>query len=117
MIYQIKPVFKKKEKDALIKYIKQDNWITEHKITEKFEKSFSSFTNSKHCICFPNGTITMSSVLHCLNLKKAKKEKLRAVILLKIVVCVMIFSYKIILKQDWCWKDGRSKAFVTGVVS
>ena len=70
MIYQIKPVFKKKEKDALIKYIKQDNWITEHKITEKFEKSFSSFTNSKHCICFPNGTITMSSVLHCLNLKK-----------------------------------------------
>ena len=70
MIYQIKPVFSNKEKNDLIKYIKEDNWITEHKITEKFEKSFSKFTNSKHCICFPNGTITMSSVLHCLNLKK-----------------------------------------------
>ena len=70
MIYQIKPVFKKKEKQDLIKYIKKDNWITEHKITEKFEKSFSKYTNSKHCICFPNGTITMSSILHCLNLKK-----------------------------------------------
>ena len=70
MIYQIKPVFTKKDKQDLINYIKEDNWITEHKITEKFEKNFSKFTNSKYCICFPNGTITMSSVLHCLNLNK-----------------------------------------------
>ena len=69
MIYQIKPVIGKSEKKNLIKYIKQDNWITEHKITEKFEKMFSKFTNSKHCICFPNGTITMSSILDCLDLK------------------------------------------------
>ena len=54
----------------LIDYIKKDNWITEHKITEKFEKKFSKFTNSKECICFPNGTITMASILDCLNLKK-----------------------------------------------
>ncbi len=70
MIYQIKPVIGKKEKNNLIDYIKKDNWITEHKITENFEKNFSKFTNSKYCICFPNGTITMSSVLDCLNLKK-----------------------------------------------
>ncbi len=70
MIYQIKPVVGKKEKNNLINYIKKDNWITEHKVTENFEKNFSKFTNSKYCICFPNGTITMSSVLDCLNLKK-----------------------------------------------
>ena len=70
MIYQIKPVIGKKEKDILIDYIKKDNWITEHKVTENFEKNFSKFTNSKHCICFPNGTITMSSILDCLDLKR-----------------------------------------------
>ena len=70
MIYQIKPVIGKKEKNNLIDYIKKDNWITEHTVTEDFEKSFSKFTNSKHCICFPNGTITMSSILDCLDLKK-----------------------------------------------
>ena len=70
MIYQIKPVVGKKEKNNLINYIKKDNWITEHKVTENFEKNFSKFTNSKYCVCFPNGTITMSSVLDCLNLKK-----------------------------------------------
>ena len=70
MIYQIKPVIGKKEKNNLIDYIKKDNWITEHKVTDNFEKSFSKFTNSKYCICFPNGTITMSSVLDCLNLRK-----------------------------------------------
>ncbi len=70
LIFQIKPIFKKKIKDNLINYIKGDNWITEYKFTEKFEKEFAKFTNSKHCICFPNGTVTMSSVLDCLNLKK-----------------------------------------------
>tara|TARA_B110001454_G_C12644107_1_gene402521 strand:- start:3 stop:1073 length:1071 start_codon:yes stop_codon:yes gene_type:complete len=70
VIYQIKPVLGNKVKKSLINYIKKDNWITEHKITENFEKKFSKFTNSKYCICFPNGTITMSSILDCLDLKK-----------------------------------------------
>ena len=70
MIYQIKPVIGSKAKSELIKYIKGDNWITEYKKTEEFEKKFAKFTNSKYCIVFPNGTLTMSSVLDCLNLKK-----------------------------------------------
>ena len=70
MIYQIKPVIGSNVKKNLINYIKKDNWLTEYKITERFEKAFSKFTNSKHCICFPNGTITMSSILSCLDLPK-----------------------------------------------
>jgi len=70
VIYQIKPVIGNKAKKSLINYVKRDNWITEHKVTENFEKKFSKFTNSKYCICFPNGTITMSSILDCLDLKK-----------------------------------------------
>ncbi len=70
MIYQIKPVIGNKAKKSLINYVKRDNWITEYKVTENFEKKFSKFTNSKYCICFPNGTITMSSILDCLDLKK-----------------------------------------------
>ena len=70
MIYQIKPVLGNKVKKKLIDYIKNDHWLTEYKITENFEKKFSKFTNSKYCICFPNGTLTMSSILSCLDLKK-----------------------------------------------
>ena len=73
LLYQIKPYFEKKTKNGLINYIKGNNWITEYKFTEKFEKQFAKFTKSKHCICFPNGTITMSSVLDCLNLKKGSE--------------------------------------------
>ena len=40
MIYQIKPVLGNKVKKSLINYIKKDNWITEHKITENFEMIF-----------------------------------------------------------------------------
>ena len=70
LLYQIKPNFEKNIKKGLIDYIRGDNWITEYKFTEKFEKKFAKFTNSKHCICFPNGTITMSAVLDCLNFTK-----------------------------------------------
>ena len=70
LLYQIKPNFEKNIKKRLIDYIRGDNWITEYKFTEKFENEFAKFTNSKHCICFPNGTITMSSVLDCLDLSK-----------------------------------------------
>ena len=44
MIYQIKPVIGNKAKKSLINYVKRDNWITEHKVTENFEKKFSKFT-------------------------------------------------------------------------
>ena len=70
MIYQIKPVIGKKSKKKLIEYIKKDNWITEYKITKKFEEEFAKFTNSKECISFPNGTTTLTAILDCLNLKQ-----------------------------------------------
>ncbi len=70
MIYQIKPVIGSLAKKNIIKYIKSDNWITEYKNTILFEKKFAKFTNSKHCISFPNGTLTMYAILKCLNLKK-----------------------------------------------
>ena len=70
MIYQIKPVIGKKAKKKIIDYISKDNWITEYKQTSLFEKKFAKFTNSKHCIAFPNGTLTMYAILKCLNLKK-----------------------------------------------
>ena len=70
MIYQIKPVIGKQAKRNIVKYIKSDNWITEYKNTSLFENKFAKFTNSKHCIAFPNGTLTMYAILKCLNLDK-----------------------------------------------
>ena len=73
MIYQIKPVIGKNAKKNLINYINKDNWLTEYKNTNIFEKKFAHFTNSKSCITFPNGTLTMYAILCCLNLKKSSE--------------------------------------------
>ncbi len=73
MIYQIKPVIGSLAKKNISKYLNEDNWITEYKKTSLFEKKFSKFTNSKHCIAFPNGTLTMYAILECLNLKKGSE--------------------------------------------
>ena len=63
MIYQIKPVIGNLAKKNIIKYLNEKNWITEYKKTSLFEKKFSKFTNSKHCIAFPNGTLTIYAIL------------------------------------------------------
>ena len=69
MIYQTKPYFEKNTIKNVKRYLDSGKWITEHKETYKFEKKFSKFVKSKECITFPNGTLTMSSILDCLEIK------------------------------------------------
>lgn len=69
MIYQTKPYFEKETIKNVKKYLDSGKWITEHKETQKFEKKFSRFVKSKDCITFPNGTLTMSSILDCLDIQ------------------------------------------------
>ena len=69
MIHQIKPTFEKNTIVYLKKYLGSKSWITEFKETKKFEILFSKFVKSKHCITFPNGTLTMTALLDCLGIK------------------------------------------------
>ena len=70
MIYQIEPYFEKKTLDNLKNYIYSGAWFTEHTQTKKLEKNFSKFLKIKEAVVFPNGTLTMSSILHCLGIKR-----------------------------------------------
>ena len=63
LLYQIKPKFEKNIKKGLIDYIRGDNWITEYKFTEKFEKEFAKFTNSKLIISF-NSNFPFTTVVY-----------------------------------------------------
>ncbi len=69
MIYQTKPYFEKQTIKSVKNYLDSGKWITEHKETTKFEKKFSKFVKAKECIAFPNGTLTMSAILDCLEIK------------------------------------------------
>jgi perosamine synthetase len=70
VIYQIKPTFEKSTIKNVKKYLDSKKWITEHIETKKFEKEFSKYTKAKYCVTFPNGTLTMSSILSCLDIKE-----------------------------------------------
>ena len=106
MIHQIRPLIGIKAKKKLIEYIKKDNWITEHKVTEAFEKKFAKFTNSKHCVVFPNGTITMSAILSCLNLKKNDQVLVSNYTMVATPNSARFFGFKVglvdISKKDLC---------------
>lgn len=69
MINQINPFFEKETISYLKKYLDSGAWITEHNETKKFESLFSKFVKSRHCITFPNGTLTMTAMLDCLGIK------------------------------------------------
>ena len=70
LINQIEPVIKLSDKQAINKYLKSGGWITENKISKKFEKNFSKFIGTKYSILHPDGTLTLLSIMMALGLKK-----------------------------------------------
>ena len=57
-------------KNAISKYLNSNGWITENKVSKKFEIEFSKLVKSKYSIVYPNGTLTMVSILLALGIKK-----------------------------------------------
>tara|TARA_Y100001970_G_scaffold285174_1_gene404181 strand:+ start:2153 stop:3244 length:1092 start_codon:yes stop_codon:yes gene_type:complete len=69
-INQIEPVITKKDKIAISQYLKTNGWITENKVTTKFEQKFAKIVNSKYSVAYPNGTLTILSILLALGVKR-----------------------------------------------
>lgn len=69
-INQIEPLIDNNDKKAINDYLKTSGWITENKLSSKFEDIFSKIVGCKYSILHPNGTITLASILLTLNLKK-----------------------------------------------
>ncbi len=69
-INQIEPLITSIDKNAINSYLKNNGWITENKLSKKFEKIFSKIIGCKYSVLHPNGTLTIASILLSLNLKK-----------------------------------------------
>ena len=69
-INQIEPVISLKDQKEINKYLKSGGWITENKISKKFEVEFSKLVKAKYSIVYPNGTLTILSILLALGIKK-----------------------------------------------
>ena len=70
LINQIEPLITKKDKIAISRYLKTNGWITENKVTKKFEQKFAKVVNSKFSVAYPNGTLTILSIILALGIKK-----------------------------------------------
>lgn len=57
MINQIEPYIEEKDVNAVTEYLRSGGWLTEHNITEQFEKSISNFVGAKYCSLVPSGTV------------------------------------------------------------
>jgi len=68
-IMQMRPWFGEEEKKAICEYMDSDGFLTEFKLTEKFENMIASYTGSKNCIVVNNGTISMTIAAIALDLK------------------------------------------------
>ncbi len=69
-INQIEPVITSKDKKAISNYLNSNGWITENKVSKKFEIEFSKLVKSKYSIVYPNGTLTILSMLLAIGIKK-----------------------------------------------
>jgi perosamine synthetase len=69
LILQSRPVFDEKEALACYHYLLEDNFVTEFKYTEQFEKELASFIGAKHCIATTSGNSAIILALMSLNLQ------------------------------------------------
>jgi len=56
----MEPWFGEEEAEAVGVYMRSGGWLTEFKITQKFEKNIADFTGARHCIVTNNGTISLT---------------------------------------------------------
>ena len=67
-LLQHRPTFNKEEAEATYRYMLEDNFITEHKKTEEFERMLCQYIGSKYCIMTTSGTSAIILALMSLNL-------------------------------------------------
>ncbi len=72
-INQIEPLISESDVNAVSEYLQSGGWITEHKVTEKFEKSISEFCNRRFAVAVPNGTIAIYLALLANNISEGKR--------------------------------------------
>lgn len=58
-INQVEPNISKVDISNVNDYLESGSWITEHKITQKLEKSISSYVDRDYAVAVPNGTIAI----------------------------------------------------------
>ena len=67
-IFQYEPEIKSEDIRAITNYLQSGGFITEFKKTRLFEELLANFCGSKEAIIFPNGTLTLYSILKQLNI-------------------------------------------------
>ena len=72
-INQIEPLITKKDADAVNKYLLSGGWVTEHKITNKFENLVKEEVARNYASAVPNGTIAIYLALLASGIKKGDK--------------------------------------------
>lgn len=69
-LLQSRPVFDENEALACYNYMKDDNFITEYKFTEKLEKNIADFIGVKHCIMTTSGNTSIILALMAGDIKQ-----------------------------------------------
>ena len=72
-IFQYEPEIRTDDIEAITKYLQSGGFITEFKETRSFEKLIAEFCGSKESILFPNGTLTLQSILKQLDIGAGDK--------------------------------------------
>lgn len=62
LIPQMQPLFEAEEKEAVCSYMENVGFITEYKLTERFEKLICEVTGARHSVVVNNGTISLSII-------------------------------------------------------
>ena len=72
-IHQYEPDIRLEDIDAVTNYLKSGGFLTEYKKTREFEHLIANFCGCSEVSIFPNGTLTLYSILKQLKISHGKK--------------------------------------------
>ena len=70
MIPQHRPTFTDNEANACYEYMKDDNFVTEHRVTQALEQRLAQYIGSRHCVMTTSGTSAIVLALMACELPK-----------------------------------------------
>jgi len=69
-IFQVEPDLDESDINNVVEYLNSGGWLTEHKVTESFEKKIKDFVGRDYAFTVPNGTIAIYLSLLASGIKK-----------------------------------------------
>ncbi len=117
IINQIEPWIGNEEREAMAKYLRSGGWLTEFRMTRKFERLISEYVGSRYVSAVNNGTVSLSIALMALEVNREDEVLVPDFTMIASANAVLLAGAKPVLvdieRETLCMDLSKAKEAIT----